>query len=170
MLLAEVINSFNEGVLNDVMNIKRHSFPEEWQFDDAESDFSEKLKDNDNINIFLKSDDKRVGYLLSIPHNNAVRELKDDDTEMSEDNHRYYIYTIGIIPQYRHIGGLSELLKTFVEECKKRGVQKASLHARVKNGLSGSIQKRWAVTKLRRIDKWKYYAFQEPTDYIEASF
>lgn len=170
MLSTECVHGFNEETLKDVLRIERESFPSEWQFEDTEADYKEKLMNEDNISVFIKNNGERIGYLLAIPHNKAVDVLKDADPEMKKDSKRFYIYTIGIILQYRHRGGFSEMLRTFIDESNKRGICQVSLHARVDNGLSKAIQRKLKVTLLRRIDAWRYYGYLEPTDYIEASF
>ena len=44
------------------------------------------LKNGNNINILLKDDNKGIGYLLAIPHNDAVvTELEHDDQLMQKD-------------------------------------------------------------------------------------
>jgi ribosomal protein S18 acetylase RimI-like enzyme len=105
MLSAEVFHGYDEDALNNVLLIEKDSFPSEWQFEDTEADYKEKLTDEDNINIYLKNNGERVGYLLAIPHNKAVDVLKDADPGMKEDSKRFYIYTLSIVPQYRHRGG-----------------------------------------------------------------
>jgi hypothetical protein len=35
--------------------------------------------------------------------------------------------------------------------------------------LSEIIQSKFRTTEVRRIEKWAYYNYEEPTDYIEAS-
>jgi ribosomal protein S18 acetylase RimI-like enzyme len=169
MLSVEVLHEYSEDTLNDVLHIERASFPSEWQFEDTKADYKEKLMDEDNISVFLKSNGEKIGYLLAILHNKAVESLKDADPEIKEDSKRFYIYTVGIVPQYRHRGGFSEMLRAFIEESNKRGISQVSLHARVENGLSKTIQRKLKVTLIRRIDAWRYYGYQEPTDYIEAS-
>ncbi len=168
MLSTEVVHGFDEKTLRDILQIEGSAFPSDWQIEDAEANYSDLLADKDSINVFLKSNDKRIGYLLAVPHNKVVVDLKDDDPGMKEDVNRYYIYTLGIIPEFRRQGGLYKMLCTLKEECKKRGIHKISMHARVENGLSKRIQQTWKVSQIRRIDRWKYYNYQEPTDYIEA--
>ena len=87
---------------------------------------------------------------------------------MEEDSKRYYIETVAILPEFRGKKGFSEILKTLIEQPKIEG-NNISLHARVENGFSTIIQNKLHVTKIRRIDKWKYYNYAEPADYIEAN-
>ena len=167
---AEVIHFFDSKVLKDILFIERNSFPEAWCYgEETEEYYSRMLGSKDNINIILADNDKRIGYLLAMPHNKAVHELKDADPSMKEDPGRYYIETVGILPEFRGRRGFPLMLGELIEECKKRGFDKMSLHARVCSGLSSWIQRFFKVTELRRIDRWKYYNYEEPADYIEVA-
>ena len=167
MQTTEVINTFDITALEDILFIDKNSFPMEWVYDNAEEYYRKALLKEDNIHIFLKDNGNRIGYLLAIPHNDASKELKKDDPEMEDDSKRYYIETVGILPEFRGRRGFTEMLKRLVEQSKIRG-NNISLHARVNNGFSTIVQKKLNVTKIRRIDKWKYYNYEEPVDYIEA--
>jgi ribosomal protein S18 acetylase RimI-like enzyme len=167
MQTTEIVNTFDVTALKDILFIERHSFPIEWAYTDAEQYYREMLLKEDNIHIFLKDNGNRIGYLLAIPHNDAVKELKKDDPQMEEDSKRYYIETVTILPEFRGRKGFSEILKRLIEQSKIKG-NNISLHARVENGFSTIIQKKLNVTKIRRINKWKYYNYAEPADYIEA--
>lgn len=172
MQIAEVTNSFNEDILREVLLIDKMAFPVEWQMEDAEQYYREKIKDKNNITILLKEDDKIIGYLLALPQNLAVQELKEDDPLMQEDNGRYYVESVSVLQANRNGRGLLKMLTKLIEESKQRGCYRVSMHARVNNGLSQMIQKyyRHMVTKVRRIENWKYYNGQEPTDYIEGTY
>lgn len=167
MQTTEILNTFDMTALEDILIIDRYSYPIEWAYPDAEDYYGEMLLKEENIHIFLKDNGNRIGYLLAIPHNDAVKELKIDDPQMKKDSKRYYIETVAILPEFRGRKGFSEILKTLLEQPKIKG-NNISLHARVENGFSTIIQKKLNVTKIRRIDKWKYYNYAEPTDYIEA--
>ena len=166
---AEIVRDYDPEVLQDIMVIERGAFPERWIETDAESQYKTALSTSDNINIILTTQGKRVGYLLAVPHNDAVHDLKGDDPEMKEELQKYYVQTVGILREYRKRKGLPTMLNKLIDECKKRGINKISMHARVRNGLSQMIQNELTVTEKRRIPKWKYYNFEEPTDYIEAT-
>lgn len=170
MQTAEVLRVFSNEILSDVLLIERNSFPKKWEYEDAEEYYENMLKNKNNINIFLNDNGKRVGYLLAIPHNDAVKELKNDDPELKEDPMKYYIETIAILPELRGKKGLPKMLEKLIDECKYRGINKISMHARVNNRLSEIIQNKFSVTGIRRINKWKYYNFEEPADYIEVTF
>jgi ribosomal protein S18 acetylase RimI-like enzyme len=165
---TEVIKAFEPEVLNDILLIGSAAFPSAWIYKDAEDYYARMLRADNNIHIILNSNGKRVGYILAVPHNFAVEELKNDDPQMKNDPEKYYIETIRIIPESRGKRGLSIMLEKLAEECRARGINKISLHARVSNHLSEIIRKKFQVTEARRIEKWAYYNFEEPTDYIEA--
>jgi len=168
MLTAEVIHKFDENIVDDIVRIHSNSFPAGWVYADAREYYSIMLRNKSNIHIIFNDNGKRAGYLLAIPHDVAIEELKNDDPEIEKDSGKYYIETIGIIPESRGKKGLSFMLQKLVEECRDRGIKRISLHARISNNLSEIIRKKFEIIKTRRIEKWRYYNFEEPTDYIEA--
>jgi ribosomal protein S18 acetylase RimI-like enzyme len=169
MLKAEVVRSFDESIVNTIVRIHRDSFPLGWEYENDKKYYGELIKNGNNIIILLNEDGKRFGFLLAIPHNDAVLDLKNYDELMREDAFRYYIETVAILPEYRSKKGFSAMFETLIIELKKRSIQAISLHARVSNNFTKIIQKKLKVTKIRRIDKWKYYKYDEPTDYIEGN-
>jgi ribosomal protein S18 acetylase RimI-like enzyme len=170
MLTAEVVRAFDKDVLEDIVLINRESFPKGWAYSDAEEYYTEMLKNGKNTHIILKDNGKTIAYLLAIPHNDAFRELRNDDPLMEEDALRYYVEVVAVLPDFRGRKGFSEILKKLREELKGRGIYKLSMHARVSNNLNKIIQKKMKITQIRRIQTWKYYNYEEPTDYIEATF
>jgi ribosomal protein S18 acetylase RimI-like enzyme len=170
MLKAEVVRRFNEVIVKDIVTIDHGAYPEGWEYDDVEAYYSEALRDENNICVVLKHQERTVGFLVAIPHNVAVAELKSDDEFMEQDPKSYYIENVAIHPAYRGKNGLSVMLETLRDELRTRGVSRISLHARVSNNLSKNIQKNMKVIRIRRIDAWKYYDYQEPADYIEAEW
>jgi len=167
MLQTEVGCHYDENIIRDIILIKEASFPLGWEYGDAQEYYSEMFKNKNNINILLKDDGKRIGYLLAIPHNDAVAELKRDDQLIGEDALRYYLETVAILPEYRKKKGFSLLLETLKQELEERKVRNISLHARI--AFSLIIQKKLKVTQIRRIARWKYCNYEEPVDYIEAA-
>jgi len=168
MLKAEVINQFDKNIVKEIVSINRAAFPQGWGAPDAERYYGDMLRYEKSIHIILNDDCKKAGYLLAIPQNNAFEELKNDDPRMEKGAGTYYIETLGIIPESRGKKGLSMMLEKLAGECRKREINKISLHARVSNKLGEIIQKKFKTIKIRRIEKWRYYNFEEPTDYIEA--
>ena len=88
---------------------------------------------------------------------------------MTPDSARYYIETIAILPEYRGKNGFSLILKALGQELGQRGLHDISLHARVANSFSAIVQKKIKVTKIRRVENWKYCNNEEPVDYIEGT-
>jgi len=170
MLKAEATHDFDEGIVRDTVVINRDSYPEDWAYSDAEAYYTQSLKNRDNVHIVLRDNGKSVGYLFAITHNAAMIELKADDQLMKPDARAYYIENVAILPAFRRRKGFSEMLQVLREELRKRGISKISLHARVSNRLSEVVQENMKIIEIRRISAWRYYNYQEPTDYIEAEW
>ncbi len=166
MFKVEVVHVINENFIDDIVRIDQGSCPPSW----PKINFSKILKEENNVRIILKDDGIIVGYLLAVPHNNARKDLENDDPLIREDVLRYYIESVAILPAYRGKDGLSEMLEMLIKELRKKGIYKLSMHARVSNKFSNFIQRKMKVTQIRKIDGWKYYNYEEPTDYIEATF
>ncbi len=170
MVKIEVVKQFDEQTLKDILFILRDSFPLQWRYDDDYTYYKSMLNNKMNIHLFLIVDGRRVGYLHAIPHVDAADELKEDDPEMRPDSSMYYIEVVGIRSEYRGRKGFTLMLEALKHECRLRGISKISLHARVHTNFSEIIQHKLNVDTIRRVEKWKHYNFEEPTDYIEASF
>jgi len=168
MLKTEILNHYDQNTVKEIVSINRGSFPSGWGMSDTEQYYGSMLRNKTNIHIVLNDAGKKAGYLLAIPQNNAVEELKNDDPGMKKDPQEYYIEIAGILPESRGKKGFSLMLEKLAEECRKKGVNRISLHARISNNLSKIIQKKFKIVEIRRIEKWRYYNFEEPTDYIEA--
>ena len=168
MFKAVVVDRVDENVIDEIIQIELNSFPKGWTFSDAKEYFSEVLKNEKSIRILLKENGVMVGYLLAVPHNKAKKDLENDDPLIQDDAFRYYIESIAILPAYQGKNGFSLMFAVLCQELKKIDIHKISMHARVSNRLSEIVQKRTNVTKIRRIGSWKYYNFEEPSDYIEA--
>ncbi|OGS22556.1 MAG: hypothetical protein A2252_02985 [Elusimicrobia bacterium RIFOXYA2_FULL_39_19] len=168
MFQTEFVTNPDKNTVKQIVSINRASFPAGWRPTDEENYYTQMLKDNQNISIFLTIEGKKIGYLHAIPHNTAVTELKDDDKLIKNTDSTYYIEIVSILPDYCGKNGFSALVQTLILELQKRNITQISLHARVSNNFSNKIQKKLKVTKIRRIENWKYYNEQEPTDYIEA--
>ena len=167
---AEVTQGFDDKIVRDTFLINRDSYPAGWTYSDAEEYYSKMLKNHENVHIVLRDNEKSVGFLLAIPHNAAVTQLKDDDQFMKPDDRAYYIENVAILPAFTRRKGFTEMLRVLREESRKRGIFKISMHARVSNSLSKAVQKNMKIVEIRRINAWRYYNYQEPTDYIEAEW
>ena len=170
MLKAEVVRNVDNAMVRDTVSISRDSYPTGWSCGNSEECYSQVLTKQPNILIMLRDNEKNVGFLLAIPHNDAVAELKDDDRLMEEDSGAYYIENGAVLPAYRKKGALGKMLSVLRKELIKRGIFRISMHARVSNGLSRNIQENMKIIEIRRIHAWRYYAYEEPTDYIVAEW
>ncbi|HWZ23469.1 MAG TPA: GNAT family N-acetyltransferase [Cytophagaceae bacterium] len=165
----EVVSSSDETITKDIVNIERDSFGPDLALDNMKEYLNEKFENKNNIRILLKVNGATVGYLLVIPHNDAYKELKEDNILIGEEASRFYIESIAILLAYRGQKGFSKMFDALIKELAKKNIYKISIHARISNGLSKFIQNKTEVTQLKRIEKWKYYNFKEPCDYIEAN-
>ena len=166
MYSIEVVHKADDAFMRELLKMQRKTYPEGWEYDDAEEYYREMIEDPRNINIVLKDKDKILGYMLAIPHNKAVDELKKDDPLMKDDSERLYIETMEIHPEVQKTGLFLKMADEFFQEAGKRGFKKVSMHTRVNTGFSKMIQRCFVVTEIHRIENWPYYNGQEPADYI----
>ncbi len=101
MLKAEIVRNIDGAIVRDTVSISRDSYPEDWAYSDAEEYYGNMLGKDTSIHVMLKEDGKRIGFLLAIPHNDAVAELEADDPLMKPDPSTYYIENVAILPNYR---------------------------------------------------------------------
>ncbi|MDX9913163.1 MAG: GNAT family N-acetyltransferase [Candidatus Moranbacteria bacterium] len=168
-LIIEVIYGFNGDVLRGILELEKRVFPSDWQFEDAENYFKEKLENPRNVNIVMKDEcGGIVGYAMSVPYSDALIEIAEDDPEMLAIEDCYYIEAFELDPENQKFKTFSPLLEKLIDESIKRGAKKLSMHARVSVGASSIIRKRFKgkIVIARRIDNWVNYAGKEPTDYI----
>jgi hypothetical protein len=120
MLKAEAVQGSDEKIAKDIVLINRHSYPKGWEYPGAKEYYRQMLMNQKNICIMLRDDEKRVGFLLAIPHNDAVGELKGDDEFMEQDPKTYYIENVAILPGYRGEKGFSQMLEVLRQELRRR--------------------------------------------------
>ena len=113
----------------------------------------------------LSDNEEKVGFLFAIPHNDAVEELKEHDPLMEKDSGTHYIENVAVLPAHRKKRAFGKMLMALREELRKRGIFKISLHARVLNGLSRNIQENMKILEIRRINPWRFYAYEEFANY-----
>ena len=162
---AVVVEACDEKLIDDLMRLEAVCFLDLDHEDFNREYYQELLESEDTISIFLEAEGERVGCLILIPHNQAIKELEDDDPGIASDPARFYVETVEILPEFQGQSGLTLML----ESLKKYGVRKVSLHARVNNDFSAKIQKKLKAVKVRRIESWPYYEDRGPTDYNEGS-
>ena len=164
---TEVVRKYSNRILQAILIIEQLCFPPRWQMENVEDDYRRYLGDNDCINILLKDKEQIIGYLLAVPHNSDMESLQKADPGYHNDDDRYYIWTVGVVPTHQGKGGLRLILNQLIKECLCRGIFHLSAHPRVNNGVSSTLQKVFKTTKVRRIAAWKYYHYEEPCDYLE---
>jgi hypothetical protein len=170
MLKAEVVHNVDDAIIRDTIAISRDSYPTGWACGNPEEYYNQMLTKEHNIHIMLSDNEEKVGFLFAIPHNEAVAELKDHDPLMEKDSDAYYIENVAILPANRKKRTFGKMLMALRKELRKRGIVRISLHARVLNGLSTNIQENMKIIEIRRINAWRFYAYEEPTDYIVAEW
>jgi len=170
MLKAEAVHKIDDAIIRDTTSISRDSFPPGWSCGNSEELYGQVLRRHHTLLIMLRDNERNVGFLFAVPHNDAVEDLKNDDPLMKEDASTYYVQNIAILQAYRRKLALGKILTLLREELRKRGIFTVSMHARVSNGLSRTIQEHIKIVEIRRIDTWKYYGNEEPTDYIVAEW
>ncbi len=169
MKSIEVISGYSEEVLQDILFLERNSFPPELVYPDAKDYYKASLENARNICLFLREEKKRIGYLMAMPHNDAVNELKDDDPEMIENTCQYYIETLQILPAHRGGFGLLIMIRGLKRELMRMGIRRISFHARKVTKLGTTIQNIFPlVTTLRTVDNW--LGSTESVDYFEVQF
>lgn len=172
----EVVQSCDDKLAKEIAQMARIALPEGWVNDTDEevAEYFDKFINNEkNITVLLKDKEKIIGILSARPHNDAWQELQKDDPKMTQDDERYYIELAEILPEYRGKGqDFQKMLDAMFAEAEKKGFNKFSMHARVDTGLSVWVQRtfRGMITKVRRVEKWAHYNFQEPADYIEGTY
>lgn len=168
MLKARKIDVVTDTIIRDAIEISRSSYPPGWGCSDPTEYYNQKLRKEDCVLVILHEAQKSVGFLVAIPQNQAVEELKAEDPEMKEDRSGYYIENIAILPSYRGKNGLRKMFSALKDALKKKDVSRISLHARISNDLNRAVRKNFTVIDARIIQNWKYYDHQEPTEYIIA--
>lgn len=159
---ALVLNNISEEQLGDILSIDKEIFP---TMPVAEEEIRETLESG-GVQVVLKgADAKTVGYIISLPHAEAYEFLSDIDPELVAVDGGLYVESIGILPEHRSLKNFNQLWTTFAAEAKRKGFKKITAHARISEGLSDVLQKRFGAQKHRTLDNWA--DFEEPFDYIE---
>lgn len=178
MYSIELVREYSDDVLNDILAVYRSALPTSWHYPDDANYFGEQLHNRDTIHLLLRREGRPVGYVLAIPHNDAVHdnELILADPYLTEDPNRLYVEEMEILPEFtRSLAGGKLCLMLFHalrEEAGKRGFFKFSMHTRISTGLNRTIRKVYGdmLTLFRRIDNFYFYNYEEPTEYIEGTY
>lgn len=175
---VEIIEDDTESALLDILSAYQVALPAKFQYPDAKDYFRSQLRNPHAIHVLLRKSEEPIGYILAIPHNEAIQdpELVAADPALQEDPDRLYVDTMEIAPHCLKtlIRGKLFLLmsKALLDEGRRKGYTKFSQHARVISGLSEAFQKLHGdtVTLVRRVENWPFYNYEEPTDYIEGTY
>ena len=169
---TEVIKEFKEEYLKAILKLEP-LFPIKIQ--DRDEKVQMNLKTAANINVFLRKDGQIVGWLLATPHNDAVKELRNDDTEIKEDCGRYYIDKLAVLPEFRRGFTFLKLIYAFAEEANRSGIYKYSTHVLCGNGLNKIIMRffKHTLTLRRKVSLAMYgdalFEYLEGTYMIEST-
>lgn len=164
---TEVIQGCREKYLNAILNLQPF-FPIEIQ--DNEEKIVKNLSEPLNINIFLKKGERVVGYVLATPHNDALRELRDDDIELREDADRYYFDKITVVPEYRKGFVFLKLVYAIIEEANRRGFYKFSSHVLSNNGLNRVLVRIFGKMLTERRNVFLALDGNAPFEYMEMTY
>lgn len=166
-----VADGFKAEYLQDILMLEKECFSQSWQFSDADEYFTEMLENHDNVNVFLRSNNQTIGYVLVRPIIDMVSELGESDAEFISDSDSYYVETIQILPENQGSGGARKLLTKACRIVSGRGMNKFAIHARTTNSLHEKIKKIFegSITLTRKIESWKW-ANGEPYEYIEWTY
>jgi hypothetical protein len=124
-----VVTDKNQGIIETILAIE-DLFPNKLRYN--ESEVRDNLQNQNNINIIAEDDDGNIiGYILLIPHKEAVEYLREDDPLLE-----YNCIKTGYLDQIvvaKKLGVdrykvFNYLIKCLTIEAKKRGVEQWSAH------------------------------------------
>lgn len=165
----DIENDKVEKYLPAILKLEKECFPPSWQYDNAEGEYRKNLKSKSDINVFLLEGNNIVGYLLAVPHNSVIDELRPHDKELSLRDGCYYVETIQILSDFTGRGGLRNLVTSLFFEAERRRVRRFSIHARLSNDLNKKIERivgEKNITRHRLIESW-YFGGGEKYSYLE---
>lgn len=140
-----------------------------WQELDIEY-YSEQFQNQRNINIvFINEDSVVTGYILAKPHNEAVCDYLVEDPKMAKSAiEMFYVDNVITDAKKNHASMGLRLVNEMIRESNRRGVSRFSLHARVSNGFSSIIQRKFNIDVVRKIEHY-VDCNNEPFDYLEGT-
>lgn len=155
----------------NISDLEKKCFPKSWLYEDAVGYYNDKLKNGKgNISIAIMANKRLIGFLLAVPQDSILGELKVHDKKLKAKNHSLYIETVEIDPKYQGRGLFSKAIYKLITLSKKRGILRVSLHARTKNNMADKIKNIFYNKKIRpeedrNIKKW-YYGDGEKYKYL----
>jgi hypothetical protein len=117
------------------------------------------------IHLLLKAGETIIGYITALPHDESYSIDHGNDPLMVKGSDSLYVESIAILPEKASLKGILQLMNTIILEADKSGYQIITMHARVGNGLSSVVQKKYKAKFIRRVDN--YYELGEPFDFLE---
>ncbi len=149
------------ALAKQVLAIEAVSFPE--VFRSELSAVIELLENQHSITVMLyDSTHTLIGFLFSVPQNEAWEKYHNEDPAMERQDHALYIENIAIEPGSRGQGHFEHLFSHFLDDARAKGYTKVTAHCRAAFGKR--FQKMGGVFK-RTLPEW--FHFGEPMDYIE---
>jgi hypothetical protein len=159
---VEAVELVTDEEIQEIKDLDDSVMPEQMQYD--VSDLRESFDSSGGVHILVKdSTGKIMGYLTSVPKDEEYEDLCVADPEFFKDESSLYIESI--LVKDGDLVILNKVFKLLLTEAGKRGYKNISMHARVSQGLSDILQKRYGAKFFRRIENW--YDFGEPFDYLE---
>ena len=162
LVVANLLKSISEQDVQEILDIDKQIFP---SMPVEEEEIRETLE-SEGVQVVLKdAKSKIVGYIISLPHEDAYEFLSEIDPNIENQVGGIYVESIGILPEHRSLKNFNQLWSTFAAEAQRKGFKKITAHVRVSEGLSAVLQKRFGAVKFRTYDNWA--DFNEPFDYLE---
>lgn len=158
---------FTPDVIRQVIDLGMRSGT--WQDSDVKY-YKEQFANPCNINITCQSEDGLItGYILAKPHNEAVQDYLVEDPAMAVSDVGMFYVDIVITDMKQNRASVSlRLINEMVKEGNRRGISRFSMHARVSNGFSAIIQRKFDIDSSRRIKRY-VDCNNEPFDYLEGN-
>lgn len=121
-----------------------------------------------NVHMFLERDGLVIGYILATPHNDAVKELAQDDPFMKSHEDCYYIDQIVVAPNERRGLIFLVLVNGLIGTLEEMGVKRISSHILATGRLHMVISRSFRKTLIeRRMIRLKMHG-NELFEYMEA--
>ncbi len=157
-----ILDQVTEEQVQEIIDLDKRIFP---TMPIEEEEIRETLS-SEGVQILLRGESgDAIGYVISLPHNQAYEFLSELDPELIEEAEGLYIESIGILPEHRSLPNLRKLWVTLTDQASVKGYKKITAHVRASEGLSGVFQKRKGAIKGRTIENWA--DFGEPFEYLE---
>lgn len=159
---VDIVSAIDEDTLSQIKELDDSVMPEKMRYNIE--DLRDCFNFENGVKILVRDEDKNIrGYLIALPKSEEYEDLHEKDPELLPDDKSLYLESIVI--KDGDLKTLIKVLATLREEAENRGYKNLSMHARVSEGLSNVLQKRYGAKFFRRIENW--FDFGEPFDYLE---